>query len=337
MPEDIFPEIVPSTQIVGTLTKEAARAFGLTTRVKVACGGVDNSCMALGARNIKEGRVYTSLGSSAWIAVSSKKPVLDARVKPFVFAHVVPELFTSAVSIFAAGSSFKWLRDTILPLGSASQAADRDLYEVMNDMAASSPVGANKLIFNPSLAGGSSQEATPHIRGCFAGLDLRHTCNDMVRAAMEGIAMNLGAVLEVLRRFVPLGASQPSPPAVKGKGDWLRAFEVPVPFSPTGEMLMVGGGSRSRLWRQIFADIYDMEIIKTNIDQEAGSLGAAAVAAVGSGVWPNFDKIDEIHKIEAIERPLPQNTALYRKLRPAFEYVRHCQAELGDLLHGIDM
>ncbi len=238
-----------------------------------------------GARNIKDGRVYTSLGSSAWIAVSSKKPVLDAKAKPFVFAHVVPELFTSAVSIFAAGSSFKWLRDTIC----------HGSYEIMNEMAARSPVGANKLIFNPSLAGGTSQEASPHIRGCFAGLDLRHTPDDLVRAALEGIAMNLGAVLEVLRRFVPLG----------------------------GEMLMVGGGSKSRLWRQIFADVYDMDIVKTNIDQEAGSLGAAAVAAVGARPVAEFcqDRRDSQDRSDresdaAQHRHLPKAAASVR-LRPA--------------------
>ncbi len=71
--------------------------------MKVACGGVDNSCMALGARNTGEGRVYTSLGSSSWIAVSSAKPVLDPKAKPYVFTHVIPGLFTSAVSIFAGG------------------------------------------------------------------------------------------------------------------------------------------------------------------------------------------------------------------------------------------
>ena len=74
----LFPPIVPSTQIVGTLTADAAEALGLPRTVKVACGGVDNSCMALGARNTGEGRVYTSLGSSSWIAVSSARPVLDA-------------------------------------------------------------------------------------------------------------------------------------------------------------------------------------------------------------------------------------------------------------------
>ena len=200
---------------MGTLRAEAAAALGLPRSVKVACGGVDNSCMALGARNTEEGRVYTSLGSSSWIAVSSKKPVLDAVARPYVFTHVIPGLFTSAVSIFAGGSSFRWIRDLLL--GDQSAAGGRDPYEILAEMAASSPVGANKLLFNPSLAGGSSQEPSPHIRGGFAGIDLRHTRGDLVRSSMEGIAMNLGAVLDVLRRFVPL----------------------------SGQMLMVGGGSKS--------------------------------------------------------------------------------------------
>jgi xylulokinase len=80
-----FPEIVPSTHVIGTLTREASEALGLPTSVKVVCGGVDNSYMALGAGNIVEGRVYLSLGSSAWIAVSSVQTLIDDRIKPFIF------------------------------------------------------------------------------------------------------------------------------------------------------------------------------------------------------------------------------------------------------------
>ena len=102
---DLWPEIVPSTQIIGEVTPDIAGLLGLSQGVKVVCGGVDNSCMALGAKNIRDGRVYTSLGSSAWIAVSSDQPILDEKYKPYVFAHVMPNMFTSAVSIFSAGTS----------------------------------------------------------------------------------------------------------------------------------------------------------------------------------------------------------------------------------------
>jgi xylulokinase len=230
--------------------------------------------------------------------VSSKKPVLDFQDRPYVFTHVVPELFTSAVSIFSGGNSFRWIRDNVFC---------GDSYEAMAELAAGSPPGANKLLFNPSLAGGGLQEPSPNIRGCFAGLDLRHTRADLARAGMEGIALNLGAVLEVLRRFVPLER----------------------------EMLMVGGGSKSPLWRQIFADVYGMDIVKTNIDQEAASLGAAAVAAVGAGLWKDFAPVDAAHRVIGVEKPNEANAAIYRRLMPAFEHLRRSQAALGDMLNGI--
>jgi xylulokinase len=170
-------------------------------------------------------------------------------------------------------------------------------------------VGAKKLLFNPSLAGGSSQEATAHMRGAFSGIDLGHTRDDVVRSCMEGVAMNLALVLDVLRKFTRL----------------------------SGEMVMVGGGTKSRLWLQIFADCYGMSVVKTNVGQDAGSLGAAAVGAVGSGLWRDFGRIDEVHKVEDAVEPVAENAEKYRKLRPAFEYLRECQGRLGDMLHGIEL
>ncbi len=305
LPREIFPEPVASTDLIGTLTPEAAAALGLPAGVAVACGGVDNSCMALGARNTVQGRVYTSLGSSSWIAVSSREPVLDAARRPYVFAHVVPGHFTSAVSIFAGGSAFRWARDVLLGLGGETRDG-RDPYEVMNELAARSPLGSNRLLFNPSLAGGTSQEPSVAIRGGFFGLDLRHGREDLVRAVMEGVALNLGAVLGILRGFVELD----------------------------GEMLLVGGGSRSSLWRQIFADVYGLRVVKTQVDQDAASLGAAALAAVGLGLWPDFSRVDAIHRPEAVHEPRPRAVAAYAGLRDVFERARQASAAVGEELRA---
>jgi xylulokinase len=197
----MFPEIVPATHIIGTLTPDAARATGLSRRAKVACGGVDNSCMALGARGIKDGRVYTSLGSSSWIAVTSHKPILDEALRPFVFAHVIPGMYASATSIFAAGSSFQWVRNQICR---DMLTGEEDPYVLMNAEAAKSPVGAGKLLFNPSLAGGSGSDRTPSVRGAYIGLDLKHTREDLIRSAMEGIALSLRIALDRLKEKSPV-------------------------------------------------------------------------------------------------------------------------------------
>lgn len=309
LPIELFPDIVPSTRIVGSLTKEAAAALKLPGRVSVACGGVDNACMALGARSYLEGRVYTSLGSSSWIAASSKSPILNDEIRPYVFAHVVPGMFTSAVSIFSGGSSFRWVRDVLCKdLKEKAARTGVDAYDLITAEAETSPVGSKSLLFNPSLAGGTRLDPSPAIRGAFAGLDLGHTRADLVRSAMEGIAMNLGLALESLKPYCD--------------------------FSE--EMLIVGGGSSSPFWRQIFADVYGMKILKTNIGMDAGALGAAAIAAVGTGIWKNFDMIDSIHQVQDIRYPIPENARKYKELLPSFLMLRKNQGMLGEALARIE-
>lgn len=310
IPADIWPQIVPSTHILGRVMPEVAKKMGLSTELRVVCGGVDNSCMALGAKNTRDGRVYTSLGSSAWIAVSSERPVLDEKYRPYVFAHVVPKLFTSAVSIFSAGTSFTWVKDNICrDLAAEPEAATQDIYTLMNQVAENAPVGSNKLLFNPSLAGGTSQDASVNVRGAYIGLDLKHGKPELVRAAMEGIAMNLRLRLDLLREYT-----------------WLD-----------DEILFVGGGAKSRFFLGIFADVFNTRITKTNIDQDAGALGAAAIAAAGCGIWKGFDKIDKIHKTVELVEPNVENNRKYEKLLPVFRLAAEYQAKIGDALRAIEL
>ncbi|MFZ4617438.1 MAG: SMP-30/gluconolactonase/LRE family protein [Rectinemataceae bacterium] len=305
LPRSLFPDIFPSTEVIGSITAAAAAELGLPQGLQVVAGGVDNSCMALGARAFKEGRIYNSLGSSSWIAVSSGKPLLHPRIRPYVFAHVVPGLFASATAIFSAGTSFRWLRDQACrDLVRRAEEEGLDAYELMTAEAAASPAGARDLLFNPSLGGGSSLDDSPHIRGAFMGLDLGHTRSDLIRAAMEGVAMGLRVALDELRKLAPLGE----------------------------EMTVVGGGSRSALWRQILADIYDLRIVKTSVDQHAAALGAAALAAVGTGLWRNFDRIDEIHVIDTVSSPQGANRAVYDRLQKVYVMASGMHARLGQEL-----
>ena len=301
----IFPPILPSTELVGALNSEAAMILGLNKNVRVYCGGVDNSCMALGARNIAEGRLYTNIGSSGWIAVSSGKPIIDLNTRPFVFTHVMPAMYTSSFGIFSAGNSLKWVKENICT-GIAENAAQEktDLFKLMDDLAEKSPVGSKNLIFNPSLGGGSKAQPSSNIRGAYIGLDLGHNVNDLIRSSMEGIALDLKIMLEKLEGLCQLN----------------------------DEVLVVGGGSKSKLWRQIFADVYNKKIIKTNVGQEAAALGAAAVAAVGMGAWSDFSKIDEIHKVEFICEPEKENVEKYQKLLKVFKAAREYISSIGDMI-----
>ena len=92
LPKELFLPPQESSALVGSVTQEAARLTGLCAGTRVYSGGVDNSCMALGTTGLGNGRVYTSLGSSAWIAISAEQPILDEKTLPFVFAHVQKEI-----------------------------------------------------------------------------------------------------------------------------------------------------------------------------------------------------------------------------------------------------
>ena len=299
--KNIFPEIINSNSKVGRIHRKAALESGLKEGTLVVCGGVDNSCMALGARGLGEGRAYLSLGSSSWIAVTSKKPILDVKRKPYVFTHIDKEYYTSAMSIFSGGNSFRWVRDELCK---DLKENEENTYDLMNKIAENVPIGSNGVLFNPSLAGGTSQDKSVNIRGAFMGLSLGNTRDDMIRATMEGIALNLRLSLDGLRKYVPIDK----------------------------EMLICGGGSKSKLWRQMFADIFNLRIIKTNVDQDAASLGAAAIAATACGIWPDYSIIDQLHQVESIEETVRENNLIYEKLLDIFYEASIALSDLGDMM-----
>ena len=304
-----LPELLESSDIVGTLTKEAAERLGLPQTVKVAAGGVDNACMCLGAGCIRDGDSYTSLGTSAWIAVASHQPVVNAQKRPYVFAHCIPGMFASATSIFSAGNSFRWVKNNLFPdYCEKAEKEGRDVYDLLTELAAQAPAGSHKLIFNPTMAGGSGLDKSENIRGCFTGLTLGHTREDIVRATLEGVCMGLRLAMDILARNAPLSE----------------------------EMLIVGGGAKSEFWRSLFASIYGKTIVVTNVGEEAGSLGAAAVAAVGTGLW-TYDKVKSIHQRRGAVAPDPEERAVYERMLPVFSQIADMQSDIGDLLQALDV
>ena len=291
LPPEIFPRIVPSTEVLGEVLPGVAAELGLPSGVKVVAGGVDNSCMALGAGAFTDGRAYASLGSSAWIAVSGSSPVLDVKTRPYVFDHVVPGQYASALAVFSAGTSHVWLRD-VLGLDFAE----------MDHLAEESGRGANGLFFNPSLAGGSSLDPSPSLRGGFSGIELRHTRGDLSRAVMEGIAYGLRTALEGLDASVRVSDS----------------------------VILTGGGAKSALWRRIYADVFGRTVVPSAIGQQCAALGAAAVAAVGAGLWRDFSPVAELSAVGDAVYPDPDAAEFHRAAYGRFLSLSRHLAAWGD-------
>ncbi len=303
--QDDFPPLKESSELIGTILPDVARELGLPEHCAVAAGGVDNACMAAGSGCVQEGMGYTSLGTSAWIAVVGAKPVLDARTKPYVFGAVQKGMYVSAQSIFSAGNTYRWVRDQICSdMVEAERVGGENSYRAMDRLAQTSPPGANGLIMTPTLAGGNLLDKSSNARGTLSGLDLKHTRADIIRASLEGICLGLKVALTELEAQSHLSKS----------------------------MLIVGGGAKSAFWRSLFADIYEKNITSSRVGENAGAIGAMACAAVGVGLWCDFSPLLEINRPVDSIAPNPGNQLLYRKIFQAYRKISEFQSDLAEFL-----
>ncbi len=145
----------------------------------------------------------------------------------------------------------------------------------------------------PTLAGGTPLEGGSGVRGALTGLELGTGTADLVRACLEGVAFALDRSLRHIRALGGLPAD--------------------------ADLLVSGGGSRSPVWNRIYADVLGTPLLRTSVDQQAATLGAAALVFVGSGTWSSFDVVDDAHvELERIV-PDPVGVAAYDALRERFD------------------
>ena len=282
-----LPDLHPSTDVVGTLTTEAATALGLPAGIPVVAGGGDGLCAAVGVGSVKPGVTYNYLGSSSWIATTSEKPIFDEQMRTFVWAHAVPGYVHPCGTMQTAGGAYAWLKNEICTLEKEKAvAAGASPYELINEQIASSPPGANGLVFLPYLLGERTPRWNPDAKGALIGLTLAHTRADVLRAVMEGITLNLSIILDIFREQLAIS-----------------------------RITVIGGGAKGAVWRRIMADVYQAEIVKPNYLEEATSMGAAIIGGVGCGVFKDFDVADRFVQVTDRVRPDPGLQQVYQKAK----------------------
>jgi xylulokinase len=303
LPVEKMPVLLKSVDYAGELTKEASELLGIPSGIAVINGGVDNACTAIGAGNIKENRIYNYIGSSSWIAATSAKPIINSKIKIPCYAHSIPNLYLSQVSVFSTGSTLQWYKDIFCDKENLqAEKSDGNVYSMIEKNASYSPVGSNNIIFIPSFRGGATVSPNSYLRGAFLGLELSHNKNDINRAVLEGISFELALAL---KEYVNLG--------MKSK-----------------DIRITGGGSKSKFWRQMLADVFGIDTILTSIDQEAAAFGAAAIGAVGTGIWKDFSIVDEIVKQVDVSKPDKQNVRVYKEILHKFKYAMDKVGEINE-------
>jgi xylulokinase len=186
----------------------------------------------------------------------------------------------------SGGIVLRWFRDAFAGMERAVGASSGiDAYDLLGAEAAQVPAGCEGLVMLPHLQGAMAPEANPRAKGVFYGFTLRHGHGHFTRAIMESIGF-------IVRRNIEV---------IEGMG-------VPV-----GEIRALGGGARSRVWKQIEADITQLPVVTTE-NEEAATLGAAILAGKATGLYASVEEAAArmVHLRERFE-PNPANREAYQQ------------------------
>ena len=269
IPVSYFPEIVESTSVIGGLTSAAADHLGLNVGTPVVAGGGDGPMAALGAGIISPtDGAYACMGSSSWVAVSTAKPLHDAKMRSMTWNHIVPNQFSPTATMQAGGASLQWIVEDLMP------ASEKDRFNILLGEAEKVSAADDGLYFLPHILGERSPYWNPSAAGAFIGLGRHHDRSYLVRAVLEGVAFNL---LTCIQAFTDNGVS-------------------------IDQVDVIGGGAESALWLQIFSDIWGVKVRSRSIVEDANSLGAAVTTLVALGKG-EFSMVKQLSTITAEFNP----------------------------------
>lgn len=244
-----FPEVHESYEVVGSLTNEAKEYLKLTHNIYVVAGGGDQAVGAVGLGIVNDNEANISLGTSGVIFVSTNRFTPDYISHLQSYAHANGKYHLMAVMLSAAGS-IEWFNSKII---------NQDDYFALFD--AIEKVDSNQdLYFLPYLMGERSPINDPYAKGVFIGLSMKHNKYDLARSVIEGVTF---ALKDSFKLFESLGI------VIKN-------------------IKITGGGAKSKFWCQLIADVLNVHVSTTSID-EGPAFGAAILAMVGCGAYKDVE------------------------------------------------
>ena len=268
-----MPKLFESYEVVGTVRPELARSLGLSDHVQVVAGAGDNAAAAVGTGVVGEGGCNISLGTSGTLFISSERFGVDPNNALHAFAHADGGWHLMGCMLSAASCN-KWLCDDILK--TTDYAAEQ------KDITAEK-LGRNHVYFLPYLMGERSPINDTNARGTFVGMTMDTTRSDLVQAVLEGVAF-----------------------AIRDSFEVARSLGLDIPSSK-----LCGGGSKSPLWRTIFANVLGIPLELPKTEQGPG-YGGAMLAMVGCGRFESVRAAaDALVEVASVVEPDPELTARY--------------------------
>ena len=281
--QEQMPQLFESYQCIGTVTPEMARQLGIPQTTKVVAGAGDNAAAAVGTGVVGNGGCNISLGTSGTIFISSDTFSVDPNNALHAFAHADGGWHLMGCMLSAASCN-KWLCEEILKT--------TDYAKEQQDITPEK-LGENHVFFLPYLMGERSPINDTNARGTFIGMTMDTTRADLVQAVLEGVAF-----------------------AIRDSFEVARSLGIAIPTTK-----ICGGGSKSPLWKTIFANVLGipLEIVKT---EQGPGYGGAMLAMVGCGQFESVQAAaDALVSVASTVEPDPALTAAYEKRYQQFRRI----------------
>ncbi|MCL6574091.1 MAG: carbohydrate kinase [Bacillus sp. (in: Bacteria)] len=285
IPFEMLPSINYPDQVVGSVGQQAAVETGFTEGTPVLCGSGDAGASTMGAGAVKDGDSYLYLGTTGWVAASTKEPEFNNK-GIFNLAHLPSEQYIFIAPLLNVGNVHQWACQTFVNTKDGD-----DPYAGFEESVSKSQAGSNGLLFLPYLHGERCYIQDEDAKGAFWGINPKTNMNDFARAVVEGLCYSLKQTLEML---------------LKDKD---------------GKVTLIGGGTKSSVWCQCLADILG-KTIKIPFDSEyLPAIGAASSAFIQLGWADSYECFANSHlkRIKTKEyHPNPENIVLYQGLYEKF-------------------
>lgn len=270
----LLPEIRRAGAEIGRLAASAASALGLHTDVRVFNGAHDQYCCGLGSGSVETGDTYLGTGT-AWVLMHNTEKPLFTSSRISPGPHIIPGMWSALSSVSCGGVALEWVNRN------AGQEAFREI-----DREAALRMGRHDgLLFYPYFTGAGCPHWNSDVRGVMMGLELQHDRYDLALAAMEGVAFQTAVLL-----------------------DEYRAHGAVI-----DRLRVMGGGGKSGPWMEILGAAGRCGIDRVKVT-DAAPLGAAMIAAVGCGMYPDYAQAArELARCEPLEPPSGELREYYRK------------------------
>ena len=248
---DLLAPIRESVEICGVLAAPAAEHLGIRANLPVVGGAADTAAAALAGGSLDPGRLQLTIGSGAQVVAPRDRLVIDSTGRTHLYRAAAPDRWYAMAAMQNAGIALEWVR---IMLGATWDEVYAEAFAV--------PPGAEGLVFLPYLTGERTPYFDPLARGAWIGLRLSHSRGHLLRAALEGVAF---AVRQGMEALLATGVA-------------------------ATELRLAGGGSLDPRWRQLLADVLEQPLLAT-ATTAASALGAALLAGVGFGAWPDAQRV----------------------------------------------